>query len=146
MNNEDVYNQLLDMFEDLLKATDSKEGDKYKAPVTKELKEQVDELEKFVHEFIRATDHAVLSAGVTQEEIDKYVETPPESASKEQKEILQKAKKLRGHATSRALLYSLAYNLAKAEEERKSGKPGKAAMKRKGKFRGMGGGKGWQKL
>lgn len=146
MEEQERYEKILDEISQLLDSTELKKGGKIDAPLPKDIEKKVSILEKLVGDFKRTTEKAIVDSGWSMREIQERVQNPPDDLNAEEKNILSKAKNLRTIAEERVETFEKAKEIAEEAEGVNKGKPSKKALKRKSKFRGLGGKKGWKPI
>lgn len=141
MTDKNPFENIFYRIEELLKIIDDAQHIKFSQTLPTGVEEALQAIEKDVALFSKLNEDAFIKAGLNSSEIKELSNKTPVNLSLKSKRIFQLGEKLKLELNRKKLSFSHAKNRKKMGLDEKD--PLKSALKRKKRFKGMGGDQNW---
>lgn len=141
MAEENTVEKLIRQIADMYALVKEYKGKEITPNFTPELKQRLENVKKAIETFAKLNKEVFASAGITEEDLKKLVENPPETLDKRTREAIEFSKSLKKEIEDDRLLLNLSTGAQEPFLDAKTEKS--AASQRKKKFKRIGGDGKW---
>lgn len=141
MKEKNPLDPIFDQIADLMQQIQVKRTSPIDEAAAQDLEQQFEKIQKDVELFCQINNQIIESEGITDQDLQNTIKGSKDHLPLKERQILEKAEQLKNHIEHEKLNLELAKGIIK--KLNKSDDKNKFGEKRKKKFKGVGGSKGW---